>query len=103
MVLCFTACLAAAVPTPREHFGFSPGEDYKLADYGQIFGYYQKLARSSDRIRLVDAGKSSEGKPMFLAILSSPENLRNLERYREINRKLALGLASRSEAAKLSS
>ncbi|HUS07997.1 MAG TPA: M14 family metallopeptidase, partial [Bryobacteraceae bacterium] len=47
--------------------------------------------------------KSSEGKPMFLAILSSPENLRNLERYREINRKLALGLASRSEAAKLSS
>ena len=27
--------LRAAVPTPRDHLGFTPGDDYKLADTAQ--------------------------------------------------------------------
>jgi hypothetical protein len=92
----------AVIPTPKEHLGFTPGEDFKLADYNEIRGYYQKLANVSDRIRLVEFGKTSEGKPMFLAILSAPENLKNLEHFREINRKLALGIASAADADRLS-
>lgn len=101
-----TVCAAAAsafsaVPALKEHFGFIPGEDYKLADYSQVTGYFQKLASSSGRIKLVEFGKSAEGRAMYLAFLSDPENLRQLERYRDISRRLALGRASREEAARL--
>jgi len=96
-----TGGLLAAVPAPKEHFGFTPGDDYKLANYQELIGYYQKLAASSDRIKLVEFGKSSEGRAMYVAFLSSAENLKRLDHYQEINRKLALGLASKEEAARL--
>ncbi|MEN6601161.1 MAG: M14 metallopeptidase family protein [Bryobacteraceae bacterium] len=101
LIALLVCLLAAAPPTPREHFGFTPGEDYKLADYGQIAGYFEKLARSSDRIRWVEFGRTSLGKPMYAAFISSAENLRKLEHYREISRKLALGEASPEEARRL--
>ncbi len=94
--------LGAGIPTPAEHLGFTPGDDFKLADYAEISSYYEKIAKLSDRILLVEFGKSSEGKPMFLAILSSPENLKRIDHYRAINRKLALGLATPAEAEQLS-
>ena len=94
-------CSAAVPPTPREHLGFAPGDDYKLADYGQIVGYFQKLAAASGRIRLVEFGRSSEGRPMYVAFLSAPENLARLDRYREIARRLALGQATPEEARAL--
>jgi len=88
----------AAVPTPAEHFGFTPGDDYKLADYGEIAGYFQKLAKSSDRMRLEEFGRSSEGRPLYVAFISAPENLRKLDRYRQISARLALGQAEAEEA-----
>ena len=94
---------AAAVPTPREHLGFEPGADYKLADSKQIFGYFEKLAATSDCIRLTRFGTSSEGRPMYVAFISAPENLKRLDRYRDISRRLALGQASAAEARQLAS
>lgn len=95
------ATLTAAVPTPKEHFGFTPGDDYKLANYTEVVSYFQKLAAASDRIKLVEFGKSSEGRPTYVAFISSAENLKKLDHYREINRKLALGLATPEEAQRL--
>jgi hypothetical protein len=89
------------VPTPREHLGFTPGDDYKLGDTAQIFGYFQKLAAASDRIRLVEFGKSSLGKPMYIAFISDAANLRKLDRWREISRRLALGEPAEAEARSL--
>lgn len=101
-LLALLACLlSAAPPAPRDHFGYAPGEDYKLADYGEITSYFEKLARTSDRIRWVEFGRTSLGKPMFLALISSAENLKRLEHYREISRRLALGEATAEEARKL--
>ena len=93
--------MCAAVPTPREHLGYEPGTDYKLADYSDVYGYFQKLAKSSDRIRLVEFGKTSLGKPMIVAFLSSPENLAKLDHFKELNRRLALGKASPEEARRM--
>src|SRR5579871_5502802 len=97
MSLCAGVCLAA-VPAPRESLGFAPGDARKLADTTQIFGYFQKLAASSDRIRLVEFGKSSLGKPMYIAFLSDAANLQKLDRWREISRRLALGEPAETEA-----
>ncbi len=102
LALC-SLTLAAAPPSPREHFGFDPGDDYRLAGYEQIIAYFRKLAATSDRIRLVEFGSSSEGRPMYAAFLSDAANLRQLDRWRDINRRLALGQASPEEARRLAS
>ncbi|MBC8167902.1 MAG: peptidase M14, partial [Bryobacteraceae bacterium] len=104
--VCVSALVAAfltfaAVPKPADHFGFEPGADFKLASWSEISGYYQKISAASDRIRLVEYGKTSMGKPSYMAFFSSPENLRDLDRYKGINRTLALGEADAAAAARL--
>jgi hypothetical protein len=77
------------VPTPDSVFGFAPGADYKLATYDQSIEYFKKLAASSRYIKLIDAGKTSQGRTMYFALISSPQNLAKLDRYREIWQRLA--------------
>ncbi|WP_040421004.1 M14 family metallopeptidase [Actinopolymorpha alba] len=86
------AAAARAVPTPESVIGWKPCTDYKMATYEQIADYYRKLDRASDRMRLFDIGKSSEGRDLLLAVISSEQNLKpaNLERYKDIARRLAL-------------
>jgi hypothetical protein len=79
----------AQVPRPVEVFGFEPGEDYKLADYAQLTEYYRRLAASSDRVQLRQIGESTQGRPMFVLFISSPENLARLEHWRSISERLA--------------
>src|ERR1700761_2101341 len=75
------------ITTPKETFnGSEPGDDYFLANYDQTTAYWQKLATESDRMKLVSLGKSVEGREIWMAVVSSPENLRNLDRQREISR-----------------
>src|SRR5262245_30633897 len=78
-----------AITTPSEEFGHNFGDDYFLANYKQIAAYWQKLDAQSDRMVLREIGKTAEGRPHLMAIVSSPENLRNLNRYQEISRRLA--------------
>lgn len=79
----------ARLTTPREQFGHEIGADYQLPNYAQLVAYWQKLATQSDRMRLVDIGRTAEGRTQYIAIVSSPANLRNLDRYREIAARLA--------------
>ena len=64
-----------------------------------IIAYFQKLAHASDRILLSEFGKSAMGKPMYVAYISAPENLKKLDHYRDISRRLALGEPGRSRSA----
>src|SRR5262249_43994065 len=75
--------------TPKQQFGFNIGDDYQLVNYTQYVDYLKKLARESDRFALEEIGKSSEGRSMYLAIITSPENQRKLARYKEISERLA--------------
>ena len=50
---------------------------------------FQKLARESDRIRLVDMGRTEEGRTQWMVLITSPRNLTRLARYQEISRRLA--------------
>jgi hypothetical protein len=80
---------ARAVPEPKDVFGFRPGDDYKLASHEQIVEYFRKLDAASDRLVVEDIGKSTQGRPMILAVVSSEANLKNRARYQEIARQLA--------------
>ena len=77
------------MPTPADVLGFTPGDDYKLADFGQIKGYFEKLDAASDRVQVGSAGKSTEGRDMLVAVISSEANLRELTRYKDIAQRLA--------------
>ncbi len=77
------------IPTPESVFGFEVGADHKLINYEESIAYFQKLAASSDRIELIEVGKTAYGRPWTVAIISSPENLAKLDHYREINMRLA--------------
>ncbi len=78
-----------SLQTPEQFFGFQMGADRKLANWDKLHEYYQLLAKSSDRVRLVELGKTSEGRPYIALFISSPANLAKLEQYREMNAKLA--------------
>lgn len=78
-----------ALPSPEQFFGHVMGADRKLEGWDRLLEYYQTLARASNRIKIVELGKSSEGRPFVALFISSPANLARLDQYRQINAKLA--------------
>ena len=83
------ASINASITTPKQQFGHNIGDDYWLANYDQFSAYWHKLAGESDRMKLVDIGKTEEGRTQLMAIISSPENMKHLDRYKEISARLA--------------
>ena len=79
----------AEIISPEEAIGFPVGADYKLASWENITDYLRSLAASSDRVILEERGKTTEGLDFVLVLISSPENLANLHRYKAIQQKLA--------------
>src|ERR1700742_3245404 len=79
----------AAVPTPESHFGHPIGVDRVLLDWDQVVSYFYKLQKSSPSIKVEEIGKTAENRPFIAATISSPENLKNLDKYLEIQRRLA--------------
>jgi hypothetical protein len=77
------------VLTPSEFLGFEVGADRKLADYRQIASYFKALAAASSRVELETLGKTTLGEEMFMAVISTEENLREKAHYKDIAHKLA--------------
>ena len=75
--------------TPEHFFGFQMGADYKMAHWDDMTRYYDLLGRTSNRMKVVNMGKTSEGRPFYALFISSPANLAKLEEYRQINAKIA--------------
>ena len=88
------------ITTPKEHLGFHVGDDYYLANYTQLLSYWKKLEQESDRMSLVKIGDTAEARPMYMAIITSPENHRELDRYKEISKRLALADGLTDEEAR---
>jgi hypothetical protein len=80
-----------SVTTPKDFFGHNIGDDYWLATYDQFMAYWQKIDAESDRMKVYEIGKTAEGRPQLMAIVTAPENFAKLDRYKEIARRLALG------------
>lgn len=80
---------AQQIPTPKEHFGFNIGDNYQLSTYTQAEAYVKKLAANSDRVKMVDIGLTEEGRSQFMLIVTSPENHKKLDRYKQISQQLA--------------
>src|SRR3982750_1911780 len=82
------ACLAllffaltgySQVPSPESVLGFHPTDDKTIADWKQITEYFAKLDKASDRVLVKEIGRPTLDKPMIVAFISSPSNIKNLE------------------------
>lgn len=66
------------------------GADYSLASYQSMAEYWKKLDQASDRVKVVEIGKTAEGRSQLMAIVTSAENHRRIKTIKSDNQKLAL-------------
>jgi len=78
-----------AIPSPASILGFDPGSDRHLPTWKQVTDYFTTLDKASPRVSVRTLGKTTLGRPFIVAFISDSATLRNLERYRQIQRKLA--------------
>ena len=88
LVMFIFPCFLSAQTPPDKFLGFKVGEDRKLADYNQIKAYFELLDKESPNLTVLSIGQTTLGKDLIMAVISSEDNLKNLDRYRQIARRL---------------
>ncbi|MFZ5948555.1 MAG: M14 family zinc carboxypeptidase [Stygiobacter sp.] len=78
-----------SLKSPEEFLGYKVGTDYKIADYETITKYFKHLSENSNKILFQNIGKTSQGRDMFMSIISSEDNLKNIDKYKDIIHKLS--------------
>lgn len=81
--------LSQSLKSPEEFLGYKVGTDYKIADYETITKYFKHLSENSNKILFQNIGKTSQGRDMFMSIISSEDNLKNIDKYKDIIHKLS--------------
>jgi hypothetical protein len=81
--------LRSDVPSPESVLGFRPGEDRHLVDWDEVLAYLARLDAASDRVRVEEIGKTTQGRPFVMATVTSQANFARLEEIRETNLRLA--------------
>jgi hypothetical protein len=99
LALCFAWGLCAAPPAPEEFFGHKIGANRTVLDWSKVVDYFQALDAGSDRVKVMEYGRSTEGRPMIVAVISAPETLKKLDRYQQIQKKLVDPRATSPEEA----
>ena len=89
VLLAPSAPAATVVPAPESVLGFVPGEDRKLADWGQVVAYLKALDEASDRVSVEEVGKTTQGRPFLIVTVTSAANHARLEEIRGANARLA--------------
>ena len=79
----------AGLPSPKDVLGHHIGEPKKLTYYADILKYYRALAAASPRVKILNIGKSHEGRDLVVVFVGSDESIRNLEQYRTYLGQLA--------------
>lgn len=77
------------IPPPAAVLGFEPGTDSMLATWAQVSGYINRLARASAAVRVDTLGRTTEGRPFQLVVITSPGNQARLAEIKSAQRLLA--------------
>jgi hypothetical protein len=80
---------SSVIPSPKSILGFTPGDDRTIADWRQITDYFARLDKASNRVLVQKIGDSTLRRPIIVAVISAPENILALDKYQEIQRRLA--------------
>jgi len=99
LLACAAAAFAQTVPAPESVLGHKPGDDFYLASYDEARDYFHRLAASSNRIKLISVGKTTRGLDWEIALISSPENLAQIDKYKSISARLGQARGLTDDAA----
>ncbi len=88
-LLLTSSALAQTPPSPDEHLGRKLACDFQLADWKEVSSYYGKLEATTGRVKIENAGKTTDGRDMLLAIVSSEANLQRLDAIKADSARLA--------------
>ena len=77
------------VPSPLEHHGYIAGAAGKLTYAEDVYAYMRALEKASPRVKVITAGRTEEDREMILVAIANEETIRDIDRYREITRKLS--------------
>ncbi len=80
---------SATVPTPEKVLGYIVGTPDRLTYSKDIYRYMRELVKASPRVKVFTIGQTEEGREMMLVAVSDEENIRNLDRYKQITARLA--------------
>jgi hypothetical protein len=86
--------------TPEQFFGFRMGTDNKLARWDKIVDYFKQVSGATDRIRFRELGKSTNGNPFIALEIASADTLKNLDKYKQMERKLYFQGGAPTDAAR---
>jgi hypothetical protein len=78
-----------SVPTPLKFHGYIAGAEGKLTYAEDVYRYMRALEAASPRIKVFSIGKTEEGREFIAAAIASEETMANLDRYRDVTRRLA--------------
>jgi hypothetical protein len=79
---------APAMQTPETFFGFRIGADTKLARWDKMVEYFRLVSAASGRVRFRELGTSTLGQPFIALEISAAENIKKLDYYRGLERRL---------------
>jgi hypothetical protein len=88
LIICVFLLHAQTIPSPENFLGYSLGSHF--TPHFKIVNYFKKIAETApDMVKLEQYGETSEGRPLLLAYIASPENLKRLESIRINNLRLS--------------
>src|SRR5690348_10745237 len=64
---------AAGVPSPKDVLGYYIGAPKKLTHTAEIGKYYRALAAASNRVKVLPAGKTDEGRECLVAAIADED------------------------------
>ncbi len=77
-----------SIKSPAQWLGHPLGADRELADWDSIVAYSHHLSEQSDRVDVVELGRSTLGKPFIVVILGSAESVAERDHLQELVRQL---------------
>lgn len=90
-VLCFASTMQAqVVPSPASYLGYTVGT--RFTRHHNIVSYFNTIAEAvPDRVKIINYGKTNEGRDLLVAAIGLPENIAQLEKIRKHNNGLVDG------------
>ncbi|HHZ79870.1 MAG TPA: hypothetical protein EYN59_01945 [Candidatus Marinimicrobia bacterium] len=85
---CAVDTKSGSIPHPSEYFGREIGDPGVLIPHSKILEYYRFMEERSDRVKVVEIGETTEGRPFYYAIVTSPENHARLDNLINMNSNL---------------
>lgn len=87
LVFSISVCSWAQIQTPEQFLGYKPGD--RFTPHHRMIDYFEHVAANNPNVKIIQYGETNEKRPLIVAILSSPENMANLEQIRTDNLKRA--------------